>query len=296
MDIKRVIVSFFQLPLVIDVFHRKTDSNINKPTRHIFYLYQTDMIEDLAKKVAKIYNTSWYHVVFLLNWNRKLCKEFHAQESIDSLSAYPYPLACYIVKDWNNEYTKTEIRNKKLELYLANICHITLVSTDNNNNNDAIFFGYPFVITYLNVTTNRELYALIYERLFMWIGDTVFSRKPPYLNKNIKDDNYIKPTESMIEQYQQEWDLIFIDLPFKLRVFENDMSMQEWSSALNNVDRSNIITIDDERCVANARIAIEWTCGSYEIIKGIINKVVVDWDYRCWKKQKVDDVKRICFD
>jgi len=40
--------------LIVDVFHRLTDADVNKPVRHVFHVNKYQKVKDLAGMVAKI--------------------------------------------------------------------------------------------------------------------------------------------------------------------------------------------------------------------------------------------------
>ena len=105
----------------------------------------------------------------------------------DILQIYPNKeitgnaIPCYIIKNWKNEFKTQKI---------CKLCHIIPNVGEVIKNNDS--FGMPFIVSIPNKITNKELYEIVYQRLFMWFGDNVL-KKPPNLQdiKTTKIDKII---------------------------------------------------------------------------------------------------------
>eukprot|EP00485_Elphidium_margaritaceum_P003456 CAMPEP_0202694858 /NCGR_PEP_ID=MMETSP1385-20130828/8600_1 /ASSEMBLY_ACC=CAM_ASM_000861 /TAXON_ID=933848 /ORGANISM="Elphidium margaritaceum" /LENGTH=1807 /DNA_ID=CAMNT_0049350777 /DNA_START=152 /DNA_END=5575 /DNA_ORIENTATION=- len=166
--------------LIIDVFHRRRTNPINKPIRHVFHVKKHDKVRDLAKSIAKLYDTKESFVLFYENYNMRVAREYNHDLMIGMVPDRE-ALACYILKDWNEEVTLQEIREKKLKLEIAKVSH-SMPLVDGHfrrgmGGSGGPLFGMPFVLSHLNVHTRRELHQLVYERLFTWVGAEVL--KPP---------------------------------------------------------------------------------------------------------------------
>eukprot|EP01084_Bolivina_argentea_P024722 46018_1 len=130
--------------------------------------------------VASHYETKPQFVLFYENWNMKVSREYEHNLMLGMVPNRE-ALACYILKDWNDEVTPQDIKKKKLSLQLAKVCHSQILNTKNTNKNSPLF-GMPFVLSFLNVHTRREIHQVIYQRLALWVGADVLP-KPPTIQK-----------------------------------------------------------------------------------------------------------------
>merc|ERR1712154_96648 len=170
--------------LIVDVFHRKTCNPINKPIRHVFHVNKYQKVSDLAKLVSSIYKTKQQFVLFYENWNMKVAREYEHNLMLGMVPNRE-ALACYILKDWNDDVTPTQIKKQKLSLQLAKICHsqpLVNGKFDRKNRASGPLFGMPFVLSFLNIHSRREVHQVIYERLYNWVGPEVMM-KPPTIEK-----------------------------------------------------------------------------------------------------------------
>eukprot|EP01083_Nonionella_stella_P293350 997608_1 len=198
-----------------------------------------------------------------------------------------HALACYILKDWNEEVTPQEVKENGLSLIIAKVCHSAPLS----DKNDVALFGYPFVISFLNVHTQRQVHQVIYERLFTWVGPLVL-RKPPIItklkkipkakknNKEKEEYEYVKPTKEEIVTYEAQWDQILKSLPYTLRV-------PPITKILINDVVFVIPTISET--VKSDNIIIEWGAEAYNKIKTVVNghEYYRGGEYDKWMKDKL---------
>eukprot|EP00484_Ammonia_sp_Unknown_P030159 CAMPEP_0197028598 /NCGR_PEP_ID=MMETSP1384-20130603/8245_1 /TAXON_ID=29189 /ORGANISM="Ammonia sp." /LENGTH=1787 /DNA_ID=CAMNT_0042457619 /DNA_START=164 /DNA_END=5527 /DNA_ORIENTATION=+ len=303
--------------LIIDVFHRRTVNEINKPIRHVFHVNKYQKVRDLAKMIANIYETKDQFVLFYENWNMKVTREYDHNLMLGMVPNRE-ALACYILKDWNEEVTPEEIKKKKLSLQLAKLCHSQPLDENGRfSGSGGPLFGMPFVISFLNVHSRREVHQVVYQRLFAWVGAETLPPPPslvklervkkeqdekPETNgkdkekdkkKKKEDDNeeeedveYIRPTQEQLDAYEAEWDKIFESLPYNLRL----MPYRHYSF-YSSKSTPEIIPIDSVPFEKSIRtkdidIMIEWNADAYSKIQGVVNKVVVDGEYSKWKKEK----------
>ncbi len=301
------IVGHSSKSLVVDVFHRRWSNAINKPIRHVFHVNKYQKVRDLAKMVANVYDTKEQFVLFYENWNMKVAREFDHNLMLGMVPNKD-ALACYILKDWNKVVTPTDIKKKKLSLMLAKLCHSAPPKTVSNG---SPLFGMPFVVSFLNIHTRREVHKVIYERLFMWVGCDTLSKKPPSFDKleqeetekgkgkEAETDPEKKKNdgdEDEDEDIEKQWDEIFENLPYTLRLVPYKHYSFYSSNSRNSAPEE--IAIDDVIFESKIRtkdidIIIEWKkAETYNNIKIIVNKVVVDKDYSEWKKQKAIQQQR----
>merc|ERR1719361_2261603 len=109
--------------------------------------------------------------------------------------------------------------------------------------------------------------------------------------KKEKEDefDYIRPSKEAMIEYEAAWDEILSDedaIPYNLRVLP-----YRHYSFYSSKSVPEIVPIDDELFVKMSKnkdidIIVEWKADSYEKIKGVVNKVVVDAEYSKWKKDK----------
>jgi len=162
----------------------------------------------------------------------------------------------------------------------------------------------PFVLSFLNIHTRRQVHQVIYERLFNWVGPDVMTRPPhivklkkvPKEKEDSSDDDkieyeYIRPSEEAMAAYEAEWDQIFVDnndkLPYTVRI----LPYRHYSFYSSKSSSPSIVPFDDELFVAKGKeidLIIEWKATTYESIKSVVNKVVVDAEYSKWKKEKAN--------
>mmetsp|Transcript_7627 Transcript_7627/g.12482 ORF Transcript_7627/g.12482 Transcript_7627/m.12482 type:complete len:384 (-) Transcript_7627:706-1857(-) len=266
-DIKCVILSYFQKTFIVDVFHRQTDNDMNKPIRHVFHVYATDEMHELAKQIGEMYGISPKFILFFENWNCSVSRQWR-QDIVADYIPNKEPFACYILKDWNQEITKSEIKSKKLALNLAKISH----GAPLDDANKILLFGVPFCISYLNVTTRKQLYKLVYQRMCMWIGTNVLTQDAEHEREHNEYDS------------EERWDYVLNNLPFKL-----------W----NYIDTLNMRRIPIDNQVYGAKqfagyhlIVIEWKESAYKSVKNIVNKVIVDSNYKQWKRNNKEKLQQ----
>eukprot|EP00488_Nonionellina_sp_1-RS-2012_P003479 TRINITY_DN7424_c0_g1_i1.p1 TRINITY_DN7424_c0_g1~~TRINITY_DN7424_c0_g1_i1.p1 ORF type:complete len:339 (+),score=124.80 TRINITY_DN7424_c0_g1_i1:705-1721(+) len=169
------IVRSFIESLIVDVFHRRATAAVNKPVRHIFHVNKYQKVRDLAQMVAKQYETKEQFVLSYENWNMKVARE-HDHNLMLGMVPDREALACYILKDWNEGVTPQEIKKKKLSLEIAKLCHS--VPLTGNKKSTAPLFGMPFVVSFLNIHTRREVHQVVYQRLFAWVGPDILTPPP----------------------------------------------------------------------------------------------------------------------
>eukprot|EP01083_Nonionella_stella_P037264 101584_1 len=305
---------------IVDVHHRRCNERVNKPIRHVFHVDKDkdQKVRDLARMVAIVYDTKSQFVLFYENWNMKVAREYDHNIMLGMVPDRD-ALACYILKDWNEEVTPQEIKKKDLSLQIAKVCHSAPLSEKKGRSRDGPLFGMPFVISFLNVHTRRQVHQVIYQKLFMWVGPDVLAKPPtitklkkiPKTTKDTKEKpkdesnedkdkkkdkedaekeeieyEYIAPSKEEMEKYEAEWDAILKDVPYTLRL----LPYRHYSFYSSKTPEE--IPIDDVVFVAKLRndkdidIIIEWGTEPYNKIKTVVNKVVVDAEYSQYKKEK----------
>ena len=103
---------------IVDVSHRMTEYDMNKPIRHVFHVNKCQKVRHLAKMVAKLYKTNEGFFLFYENWNMKVAREYEHNLVLEVVPNHE-ALACYILKDWNKDVTPQEIKKQKIKLLLA---------------------------------------------------------------------------------------------------------------------------------------------------------------------------------
>eukprot|EP01083_Nonionella_stella_P159377 519847_1 len=295
--------------LIVDVFHRKSTERVNKPVRHVFHVDKGQKVSDLAEMVAKCYDTKIQFVLFYENCNMKVAREYDHNFILDMVP-HRDAIGCYILKDWNAEVAPQEIKTNNLSLQIAKVCHSAPLSDKKGRSRDGPLFGMPFIISFPNTHTRRQVHQVIYQRLFVWVGPDVLA-EPPAITKlkkiskaqNKDKDAYgadeeemkyehIKPSNEEMAKYETEWDEILKDVPYTLRLLPY-RHYSFYSSKLPEV-----IPIDDTVFVAKLRndkdidIIIEWGVEANNKIQTVVNKVVVDRAYSEWKKEKLKQKAR----
>jgi len=177
------IVGHAQKSFVVDVFHRKRDGpkGVNKPIRHVFEVSKYQKVRELAKRVAAHYGTKSQFVLFYENWHMKVAREYEHSLLLGMVPDRD-PFACYILKDWNEEVSPEEIKRRKLSLQLAKVCHSQPLrngKASGRGSGSEPLFGMPFVLSFLNVHSRRELHQVLYRRLKQWLGEHMKSAEPP---------------------------------------------------------------------------------------------------------------------
>eukprot|EP01083_Nonionella_stella_P067184 177530_1 len=84
------------------------------------------------------------------------------------------------------------------------VCHCAPLSNKKDRSRNTPLFGIPFVVSFLNIHTRRQVHQVIYQRLFMWVGPDVLA-EPPTITAT---ERWKKP----------EWDAILKDVPYTLRL------------------------------------------------------------------------------
>lgn len=191
--------------------------------------------------------------------------------------------ACYILKDWNQEITADEIKKKKITLWLARLHHIgpiaeSMYAPSYRDGDFSNVFGMPFVLSFISIHSNQDLYKHVYERLYIWLGID-YLPKPPKVSTRQRPENI----ESELSCYELEWEEILSDkLPFTLWLVEEGKA----PSAIP----VNDIVFEHSAKSKHMDIAIEWRTESvYERVRRIMHKVVVDPEYSEWKRRKRSD-------
>eukprot|EP01084_Bolivina_argentea_P279289 477460_1 len=144
---------------------------------------------------------------------------------------------------------------------IAKLCH-SLPLNISNEKNISPLFGMPFVVSFLNIHTRRQLHKAIYERLFMWLGE----------------ETLITPPTN-----DQTWDDIFKKMCYTLKLLPKDYSFE--AIPIDDT-KPEAIPIDDIIFVPKTKaidIVIEWPIEIYNNIKSVVNTVVRDKEYGKWK-------------
>eukprot|EP01084_Bolivina_argentea_P261282 441474_1 len=287
--------------LIVDVFHRKQANNRkpNKPIRHVYHVTKTDTVKELAKVIANEYETQYQFVLFYENWNMKVAQEYTHDIILGDIS-HREAIACYILKDWNKEFTAQEIKDRKLQLCLGKVCHSQPLIYRAAPVTNTPLFGMPFVVSFLQYHTRKQINKIIYKRLHLWLGSDILI-EPPILIKLLKvkiknelqsEEEIVRPSTEEWTQHELEWDIILNNLPFVLRWMphasfslkqeipesipcDDIVFMELLMSGLTSIPVVN----------ANINILIEWKPEYYDRVKTVLNKVVVDAKYSKWKKQ-----------
>eukprot|EP01084_Bolivina_argentea_P025872 48119_1 len=125
-------------------------------------------------------------------------------------------------------------------------------------------FGQPFIISMPDINTSgRLVHKIIYCRLYSWIGNTmnILCNKPPeiYCNED--------------ETIEDKWDIILINLPYKLRWVHKDYNFYF------DAYKPPIVIPDDVNINYtwnyHANIVIEWNQNIYQKIKILLNKISI---------------------
>ena len=251
-----------QKSFIVDVFHRKTNHNINKPKRHIFHLDCNEQMTKLLQQIAEIYNTSTDLVKL---YKCPLAEHIRVlrQIEIDKLSiltSNDWPISAYIIKDW--EVNQNEVRLYKLYHRV-------------HHHGRSCIWGIPLVISMPMTTRNKEIYHMVNERLSMLLGSVAVPIVHDYEINNGK----------------------LQDLPFRLWEYEDtDLPIIVFHLPRPDYCNHRIIPANDEifgllTHSLRGCIVIEWERGISNHVKKIVQRVVNTHEYARWKKENMRELE-----
>ena len=273
----------YQKSFIIDVFHRKKAHPMNKPVRHIIHLQYNNNMGEMVRKIANIYDTAPEFVLIFENMHTRVTHKVECTQLV-AMTQNQWPFAVYIVNDWSKKYYYIEsLKNMYNELSVSyiKICHANIDSFGRTN-----LFGIPIVMSYLKGMTNKQLYRIVYHRMFMWIGSNMIDHDPVCVDRRTE---YIKNKHKI-------WDLLLKHVPFRLRKFNRGNF--HWFYRPFDVNVLDIIQLNDDifkkQFVEEYEyIVIEWNQSVVNGVKSVVNKVVVSNEYMQWRrdnKGKLDSI------
>ena len=138
------------------------------------------------------------------------------------------------------------------------------------------------MICYLNINTNKDIYKIIYNKLYLWINDENILLKPPELNFNRKDlenNNVFKKlfennqNNQLLKQNDAKWNKLLSNLPFRLRLIPKEMHFIDKNNMGQEIEIRDR-TFEWNLCnQTNIDIGIEWKSQIYNKIKYIFDNV-----------------------
>eukprot|EP01083_Nonionella_stella_P092420 258752_1 len=264
-DINLKTYSYLSVPVsrktfIVDVIHRQQTNHPspNKPERHIVQLDVHATANDLAKKMAKIYKTKPNLLRFYENQTMQLGNEYKHDDQLSVVSRnYRDAIACYILRD---AYVHDWI--------VAKVCHAQPRWVG------FALFGIPFLISFAETSTQREINQIAYQRLHLWLGG------------NILGD----PESHACGSWDWDWDTILNNLPFKLRFSVDGFIINLKNKLHDSIPCDNIVFKQLMGGKTDSiHIIVEWKQPFYDRVKGVLNKVIVTKQYSKWKQAMRDD-------
>lgn len=256
-----------------------------KPIRHIFEnQIKSNKIKNIAKQIKEMYKTGSDYLLFYDVNDHQILNGYPQKlklKQLPDISSFctkntnrTHNIACFVVKNWNKEFDKETAEEYDIQSSLMKLTHFN--STKNK------LFGFPLLLCYLNIFTQKQIHQIIYRRLYILCerNTNLFQVEglPKFMNSiAIYDETELKEWQDN----EKTWDEIFEieqdegkeennhNIPYRLFIEYNQKSDKKNRIEIKYDATTFTDNLPKTINANNINITIEWKKDKLKVVESI---------------------------